>query len=176
MFTKGLRCLGPTVRLKIPSQVKLVQIGVTLVFLAHANTHSTFQSGYYLIPSSKRTHTYTCTSTNSADTAAPAVMQQCKQGRDSFTRPLDTWSFQITGRDNPAALKPTGNNNSKSTTNYQTLTFLPLKTWYHTDVPPKSMWKSVKQPFTLIRQYLQRERKRESTRVICNICINREAR
>lgn len=35
------------------------------------------------------------------------------------------------------------------------LTFPPRKTWYHTEVPPKSMWKSVKQPFTLIRQYLQ---------------------
>lgn len=35
------------------------------------------------------------------------------------------------------------------------LTFPPRKTWYQTEVPPKSMWKSVKQPFTLIRQYLQ---------------------
>lgn len=46
----------------------------------------------------------------------------------------------------------------KSIANYKrALAFFPLKTWYHTDVPPKSMWKSVKQPLTLIRQYLQKE-------------------
>lgn len=36
-------------------------------------------------------------------------------------------------------------------------TFPPRKTWYHTEVPPKSIWKSVKHPFTLIKQYLQAE-------------------
>lgn len=28
--------------------------------------------------------------------------------------------------------------------------------WYQTEVPPKSMWKSVKQPCTLMRQYLKK--------------------
>lgn len=51
------------------------------------------------------------------------------------------------GQDRGGGAKKTGDTNS--------LTFPPRNTWYHTDVPPKSIWKSVKQPFTLIRQYLQ---------------------
>ena len=35
------------------------------------------------------------------------------------------------------------------------LTFPPRRMWYQTEVPPKSMWKSVKQPCTLMRQYLR---------------------
>lgn len=35
-------------------------------------------------------------------------------------------------------------------------TFAPRRMWYQTEVPPKSMWKSVKQPCTLMRQYLQK--------------------
>lgn len=40
----------------------------------------------------QRTHTSTYTSTISADTATSAAMQKHKQGRDSFTRPLDTFT------------------------------------------------------------------------------------
>lgn len=52
------------------------------------------------------------------------------------------------------------------------LTFPPRKTWYQTEVPPKSMWKSVKQPFTLIRQYLsteaeEREKKKQNKTIQC---------
>ena len=31
--------------------------------------------------------------------------------------------------------------------------FFPFRIWYQTEVPPRSMWKSVQQPFTLIKQY-----------------------
>ena len=43
------------------------------------------------------------------------------------------------------------------------LTFPPRRMWYQTEVPPKSMWKSVKQPWTLMRQYLRSGERTENT-------------
>ncbi len=77
---------------------KLLQLFLEVPLVIHVSLSSFLHtpallfdlSDQILFDALQKTHTHT--GTISADAAAPAAMQQCKQGRDSFTGPLDTRS------------------------------------------------------------------------------------